>query len=1091
VITTGDMDLAAAIAHGTLVDKGTKEITDHGFCWDTLGEPTLAHENERLGGLSTATSFQATLTTLKPEKVYHLRAFVLFGEEALYGSTITFTTPALPELTTSTVTEITETYAKSGGEITADNGSPVLARGVCWGTGEQPDTTGSHTLDGSGTGVFVSVLAGLSPNTTYFVRAYAKSIYGIRYAHVLTFSTGQSATAPFVSTTVATNIGQTTAASGGNVVADGGAPVTLRGVCWSTNPYPTTADHKTENGTGTGVFVSYLVGLNPNTTYYIRAYATNEVGTAYGNQVSFTTLQAPDMPAVTTTPLSNITQTSATTGGTVTADGGSAVTVRGVCWSTNPNPTTAGAHTTDGTGLGSFVSTLESLSPNTTYYIRAYATNSAGTAYGNEISFTTGQTTTTPSVTTAELSGISQTTATSGGEVTNDGGATVTARGVCWSTTANPTLTNSHTTNGSGTGTFGSSITGLTANTTYYVRAYATNSAGTSYGNERTFTTLPNVTTPSVTTAPVTGITPSSAQSGGTVTASGGASVTSRGVCWSTQQNPDLGDSYTSDGSGTGSYTSSMTGLTPNTFYYVRAYATNSAGTAYGSQLTFMTTVDPVLPTVTTADAMNVSQTEATTGGTVHTDGGATVTARGVCYSTSSGPTLANSFTTNGSGLGTFVSSLTGLTPGTQYYVRAYATNSVGTAYGNEITFTTLTTITLPTVTTDAITNITQTTATGGGNVTSGGGGTVTARGVCWSTSPNPTLSNSFTNNGSGTGSFVSNLTGLTANTLYYVRAYATNSVGTAYGNEVTFTTLANPVIPTVTTTTVTNITQTTATSGGNVTADGGATVTARGVCWNTSSNPTLSNSYTTDGSGTGSYVSNLTGLTANTLYYVRAYATNSVGTAYGNELTFTTLASPWQCGDQITYSGQVYNTVLIGTQCWMKENLNVGTMISGSQDQTNNGIIEKYCYENNPANCNEYGGLYQWDEMMQYVTTPGVQGICPNGWHVPTDGEWTTLSNYLGGESVAGGKMKEAGYSHWAYPNTGATNSSGFTGLPSGWKVYGISFVDLTFRNMIWTSNQYSTGISWNVKILYNYASTSKEYNYNTLGFSVRCTKN
>ena len=135
----------------------------------------------------------------------------------------------------------------------------------------------------------------------------------------------------------------------------------------------------------------------------------------------------------------------------------------------------------------------------------------------------------------------------------------------------------------------------------------------------------------------------------------------------------------------------------------------------------------------------------------------------------------------------------------------------------------------------------------------------------------------------------MSNLTGLTANTLYYVRAYATNSLGTSYGNEVTFTTLPNPILPTVTTTTVTNIFPTTATSGGNVTSDGGATVIFRGVCWSTSPNPTLADSHTTDGSGTGVFVSNLTGLTFNILYYARAYAVNSVGTSYGNQMSFTT----------------------------------------------------------------------------------------------------------------------------------------------------------------------------------------------------------
>lgn len=192
-------------------------------------------------------------------------------------------------------------------------------------------------------------------------------------------------------------------------------------------------------------------------------------------------------------------------------------------------------------------------------------------------------------------------------------------------------------------------------------------------------------------------------------------------------------------------------------------------------------------------------------------------------------------------------------------------------------------------LTTRAVTSITQTTATSGGNVTNNGGAEVTARGVCWSTSPAPTITDSKTEDGAGAGEFTSNLTGLTANTTYYVRAYATNSAGTGYGDEVEFTTSSAPVVPTLTTATISTITQFTATSGGNITDNGGADVTARGVCWSTSPTPTVTDSKTEDGTGVGEFTSNLTGLTASTKYYVRAYATNSVGTGYGNEVVFTT----------------------------------------------------------------------------------------------------------------------------------------------------------------------------------------------------------
>ncbi|MBI5473843.1 MAG: T9SS type A sorting domain-containing protein [Ignavibacteriae bacterium] len=202
--------------------------------------------------------------------------------------------------------------------------------------------------------------------------------------------------------------------------------------------------------------------------------------------------------------------------------------------------------------------------------------------------------------------------------------------------------------------------------------------------------------------------------------------------------------------------------------------------------------------------------------------------------------------------------------------------------------------IVAPTVATAVIdtTTISTTTANGGGNITNDGGGAITARGVCWNTTGSPTIADSTTSDGNGTGVFTSTLTGLTAGTTYFVRAYATNSTATGYGNEVSFTTLAALVVPSVTTASVTNISGTSALGGGRVLAWGGTPVAERGVCWSTSHNPTTSDETTISGAGIGSFTSAIGGLAYGTPYYVRAYAINSTGTAYGDEVTFTTPAA-------------------------------------------------------------------------------------------------------------------------------------------------------------------------------------------------------
>lgn len=194
------------------------------------------------------------------------------------------------------------------------------------------------------------------------------------------------------------------------------------------------------------------------------------------------------------------------------------------------------------------------------------------------------------------------------------------------------------------------------------------------------------------------------------------------------------------------------------------------------------------IPEMTTAVVTDITLNSAVSGGAIITDGGEDITEKGVCWSIATGPTIADSKTSDGKGSANFASNMVGLAEGTQYYVRAYGTNSVGTAYGNEVTFTTNQVIGAVLTTTEA-TNLTSTTATAGGTITDAGGGTISARGVCWNTSPTPTINDSKTINGTGIGSFTSSISGLTDGETYYYRAYATNSSGTTYGQEFQFIT--------------------------------------------------------------------------------------------------------------------------------------------------------------------------------------------------------------------------------------------------------------------------------------------------------------
>ncbi len=623
--------------------------------------------------------------------------------------------------------------------------------------------------------------------------------------------------------------------------------------------------------------------------------------------------------------------------------------------------------------------------------------------------------------------------------------------------------------------------------------------SNTLIGQQTNSETIPlqfDVTVPTVAITSVDGITGTAASIGCDVIASGGSPVYARGVCWSTSPNPTVSDNHTTESGGMGSFTSNITGLSVGTTYYVRAYATNGVGTAYGSQRSFSTTS---LPTVTTSTVTNITMSSAACGGDVISDGGSSVTARGVCWSTSQNPTISDSHTSDGGGTGVFTSNLTGLALNTTYYVRAYATNSAGTAYGDQGSLTTQSGCeisTLPYVE----------------NFDSHPGSTSSSMVTnnlpnCWShynagTSTSysgyPIIYNSSTYAASGTNAmrFYIYTTSAYADQIAIlppidVNTYPMNTLQLSFDarqNNNSYVFILEVGVMTDPTNVSTFV-----------------PVQTVAVTSTIYSNFQVSLAQYT---GTGSYIAIKAPQPAS------GYNNGYVDNVRVDEFVNTSDVQPCPNAFLVTdYDGNVYNTVQIGTQCWMKENLRTthyadGTIIVLGSD-ISSVTPYRYCPQHFSSIVAAYGYLYNWKAVMRNSSSSaanpsGVQGICPDGWHVPSDAEWAQLTNYVSNHSqyVCGNDNENiakalASSSGWLSNNNICTvgnncttnNSTGFSALPSGGYSCAAGYSDnVGFSAAFWSSSECYSGYPYSRHLHSSVTVVSPSYADKNNGFSVRC---
>lgn len=575
----------SVVLNGKIKQDMSPAITEYGFVYSKTAAPTVENGAVKVsmqGSPVIGAEYNTLISNLDTESWYYARAYATNGTTYVYGEQVSFKTiEGLPEVSTLGSRSVTSSSAIIQCKVTDDAGAEITARGVCYALTPLPDEYGAHTSDGAGVGQWESSLSDLSPNATYYVRAYAKNIYGTGYGEQITITTTEGLAK--VVTKGVSAITSNSASCSCEVVSDGDRQVTERGICWSKTPYPTNSGNHTANGSGVGIYTCSMTNLDPGTDYHVRAYATNSAGIVYGEDVLFTTLS--EAPAVSTQAASNITSSSAKVSGAITSTGGSPITEAGFIYQAEGDYNTKQVQFQ--VTSGSFSYELSNLEPDTKYYVKAYARNAKGLGEGAIVNFITASGL--PNVSTSSSTSVGSTSATVTGNIISNGGFPITECGICYSkTNKKPTIADDYVASTATAGQYNCELTGLTPSTKYYARAYAKNANGIVYDNTAiNFTTTNGMPSIVITQQPT--YNGSDATLYGRITSDGGANIEYYGVVYSrSNTQPTIENreaiQYQEGAPFTDDFTFSVTNVPTGTMLYYRFFVVNSlAKVAYSS----------------------------------------------------------------------------------------------------------------------------------------------------------------------------------------------------------------------------------------------------------------------------------------------------------------------------------------------------------------------------------------------------------------------------------------------------------------------------------------------------------------------------